>query len=139
MHLFWKFSYPSQHKRSSLVLRTTEGRKMPRRRCRVILFIILLLFTSSLSNSTLTDKTLQKYGYFISILKSFNNQLTNCLLLIFSLHLERGGRKRFHHLAWVWMVDSTIGIIGIFSNSWVLKIFYDERDNLISSVNTMTW
>ena len=46
-----------------------------------------------------------------------------------------GGRHRF---AFMWLVESMIGMIGMILNCYVLHIFYSERQYLHTSVNAMT-
>ena len=44
-----------------------------------------------------------------------------------------------HPLANAWMINSAIGVIGIFFNSFELFVFYRERHQMINSVNVMIW
>ena len=44
-----------------------------------------------------------------------------------------------HPLANAWMINSGIGVIGIFFNSFELFVFYRERHQMINSVNVMIW
>ena len=44
-----------------------------------------------------------------------------------------------HPLAKAWLVDSAVGVIGIFFNSFELFVFYRERHHMINSVNVMIW
>ena len=44
-----------------------------------------------------------------------------------------------HPLANAWMLNSGIGVIGIFFNSFELFVFYRERHQMINSVNVMIW
>ena len=44
-----------------------------------------------------------------------------------------------HPLANAWMINSAIGVIGTFFNSFELFVFYRERHQMINSVNVMIW
>ena len=44
-----------------------------------------------------------------------------------------------HPLANAWIINSAIGVIGTFFNSFELFVFYRERHQMINSVNVMIW
>ena len=53
---------------------------------------------------------------------------------------QKGTRPRSEHpLANAWMINSAIGVIGILFNSFELFVFYQERHQMINSVNVMIW
>ena len=46
-------------------------------------------------------------------------------------------RSSRHPIANAWMIDTMIGIAGIFLNSTVLQIIWKERGSIVKSVNVM--
>ena len=87
--------------------------------------LILVVFhvpVSSYSNSTINSREFT---------------FTNNLLKLATKDDQR--LRSEHPLANAWMINSAIGVIGTFFNSFELFVFYRERHQMINSVNVMIW
>ena len=64
----------------------------------------------------------------------------NLPLILFSpLYLENGQLQNYKRkLSYFWIIQSGVGVAGTVLNSFVLWIFYKERQGLNTSINTMT-
>ena len=87
--------------------------------------LILVVFhvpASSYSNSTMNSREFT---------------FTNNLLKLATKDDQR--LRSEHPLANAWIINSAIGVIGTFFNSFELFVFYRERHQMINSVNVMIW
>lgn len=89
-----------------------------------VFLIILLLFTNVNGNSTRCLNKTNSSRY-------FNLSFTS----IASADIKREG----HPLSRNWLLLSLLGILGTILNSFVLRVFYKNRNALQTSINTMTW
>lgn len=89
-----------------------------------VFLIILLLFTNVNGNSTRCHNKTNSSRY-------INLSFTS----IASTDIKREG----HPLSRNWLLLSLLGILGTILNSFVLRVFYKNRNALQTSINTMTW
>ena len=48
-------------------------------------------------------------------------------------------RKSEHRMAWAWAFNPIFGLIGTCLNSFILYMFYTERQTFIRPINAMIW
>ena len=96
---------------------------------------LIILFLTHMVPTGATNSTPTTQGYLLTSNISDTNNNDN----VRPPELHKVRPRSEHPLAKAWLVDSAVGVIGIFFNSFELFVFYRERHHMINSVNVMIW